>query len=61
MTRNEELLAAALWVKQAHGTAAPVFIAEQIGALALRGDAAGIERWRAIAATFQTLSGEIEH
>ncbi len=61
MTKDEELLAVALWVEQTHGTAAPVFIAEQIGALAVRGDSAGIERWRAIAATFQALSGETEH
>lgn len=58
MNRDEEVLAAALWVKQAHDAAAPVFIAEQIGALALRGDAAGIERWKTIAATFQALGGE---
>lgn len=61
MTGDGELLAVALWVKQAHGPAAGVFIAEQIGALALRGDTAGIERWKAIAATFQALSGESEH
>lgn len=61
MTKEEELLAVALWVKQTHGAAAPVFIAEQIGALALRGDAAGVEHWKAIAATFQALNGEAVH
>jgi hypothetical protein len=58
MTKNEELFAVALWVKQTHGAAAHVFIAEQIGALALRGHAAGIERWRTIASTFQALKGD---
>lgn len=56
MTSDEELLAVALWVEQTQGTAAPVFIAEQIGALALQGDVAGIKRWREVAAKFQSLS-----
>jgi hypothetical protein len=61
MTEDEELLAVALWVKQAHGAAAPVFIAERIGALALQGDAPGIERWKAIASTFQSLGEGAAH
>lgn len=61
MTRDEELLAVALWAEQAHGTAAPVSIAERIGALALQGDAAGIELWKAVAAKFQSLGAGSEH
>ena len=49
MTPDEERLAEALAVQRMHGESAPVFVAERIGALALAGDAAGVERWRQIA------------
>lgn len=38
-----------------HGAGAHVFVAERIGALALAGDAAGIRRWKEIAARLQQL------
>ena len=47
---DRELWACALKVEQLHGNGAPQFIAERIGALALAGDMAGLETWRAIAA-----------
>jgi hypothetical protein len=49
MTPERELWACALLIEREHGDNAPVFIAERIGALALAGDAAGVERWKAIA------------
>jgi hypothetical protein len=52
---EREMLAAALWVERHHGDNGPVFIAEQIGAQALQGDAAGVERWKASAAAWQQL------
>lgn len=55
MSPDEEDLAAALWVIAQHGSRAEAFVAERIGALALRGDHAGIVRWRAIAAELQAL------
>lgn len=39
----------------------PVFIAGKIGALALRGNPAGVARWKAIAAKLQALRVGIEH
>ena len=50
MTPERELWACALLVEREHGERAPLWIAERIGALALAGDAAGVERWEAIAA-----------
>ena len=50
MNKADEELAVVLWVEQNHGDRAEVFIAEQIGAMALAGDAAGIEHWKKIAA-----------
>jgi hypothetical protein len=44
-----ELWAAANMVLKQHGERAPVFVAERIGALALEGDMAGVETWKAIA------------
>lgn len=55
ITRDEEPLAVALWVERNHGDRGALFIAEQIGALALEGDAAGMERWKAVAAAWQRL------
>jgi len=48
-------MAEALWVERKHGSEGPVFIASRIGALALAGDTAGVERWKAIAAEFHRL------
>ncbi|AQA00601.1 hypothetical protein BWQ93_01585 [Sphingopyxis sp. QXT-31] len=50
MTPERELWACALLVERQHGEAAPLWIATRIGELALAGDMAGVERWKAIAA-----------
>ena len=55
MTADDEPLAIALWVERTQGAQAEVYIAGQIGALALRGDAAGIERWKSVAAQHDAL------
>lgn len=44
-----ELWACANTVLEAHGTQAPVHVAEQIGALALKGDDEAIRTWQEIA------------
>ena len=49
MLSDWELWACANHVLQAHGDKAPLHVAEQIGALALAGDHAGILTWQAIA------------
>ena len=46
---DRELWACANEVLRQHGDHAPVFVAERVGALALAGDAAGVETWKAIA------------
>lgn len=61
MTRDEELLAIALWVCRTQGARGPTYIAEQIGALALSGDRAGIDHWKAVAAQYQALQTEARH
>jgi hypothetical protein len=48
-------MAEALAVEQRHGENGPKYIAEQIGSVALRGDVAGIARWKAIAAAYDSL------
>lgn len=49
MSPEEERWAEALAIQRLHGDVAPVWVAERIGALALAGDQAGFERFRAIA------------
>lgn len=44
-----ELWACATAVLKQHGEAAPIFVAERIGALALAGDLGGVAAWKAIA------------
>ncbi len=44
-----ELWACANEVIREHGDAAPVFVAERLGSLALAGDADGVRTWQAIA------------
>ena len=61
MTRDEELLAVVLWVQRTQGARGPLYIAEQIGVLALRGDEAGIKHWKAVAAQYQALQAEARH
>lgn len=55
MTPEEERWAEALAVIRIHGDGAERYICERIGALALAGDQAGIERWRAIARRIDAL------
>lgn len=50
LTPEQHIWACALAVEREHGTHAPLFVAERIGALALAGDAAGVQMWQAIAA-----------
>ena len=59
MTPNQERWAEALSVEEIHGDTAPAFIAERIGALALQGDEAGVERWRQIAARLDQLRNPV--
>ena len=49
MLSDWELWACANHVLQTHGDKAPLYVAEQIGALALDGNDAGIRTWQAIA------------
>ena len=46
LTEERHLWACALAVEKQHGAVAPRFVATRIGALALAGDAAGVERWK---------------
>lgn len=55
MTADQERLAEALAVQRLHGPDGPRWIAERIGSLAVAGDAAGVERFRAIAAAYERL------
>jgi hypothetical protein len=49
MSPEQERWAEALAVEKLYGKDGPRFIAERIGALAIAGDQAGVERWKAIA------------
>lgn len=55
MTPGRQIMAEALAIEQRHGEHGPRYITEQIGAVALRGDVAGIARWKAIAAAYDSL------
>lgn len=50
-----ELWACALAIERQYGDDAPQHIAERIGALAMAGDEAGVETWKAIAARYDRL------
>lgn len=56
LSDEQQLWACALAIERQHGVRAPVFVAERIGALALAGDAAGVARWKAIAARIDQLT-----
>ena len=58
MLSKWELWACANRVLQTHGENAPLHAAEQLGALALAGDADGIRTWQAIARRIAQLSGK---
>lgn len=49
LSDEQHLWACAVAIERQHGARAPVFVAERISALALAGDAAGVDRWKAIA------------
>jgi hypothetical protein len=55
MTPEQERWAEATMVLRQHGGNAGMFVAERIGALAVEGDVAGIQRWQQIAARLQQL------
>jgi hypothetical protein len=56
---EQERWAEALAVQRTHRDAAPVFVAERIGSLALAGDEEGIRRWQEIAMRLERIiSGE---
>jgi hypothetical protein len=57
MLSDRELWACANQVFQIHGDRSPLYIAEQIGALALSGDYEGIDTWKAIAQRLAGLVG----
>jgi len=52
---DQQSWAVALWVEKKHGDKAPRYIAEQIGRMALEGDAAGMARWRQVARCYEAL------
>lgn len=56
LTEDRHLCACALAVEKHHNPDAPRFVAIRIGALALAGDVAGVERWKAIAAKMAVLA-----
>lgn len=56
VNRGDESLAIALLVEREHGEEGHVYIAEQIGRLALEDDEAGVDRWREIAAAYYSLT-----
>lgn len=58
MTDEQHLWACALEVERQHGDNAAVFMAHRIGSLLLEGDAAGVDRWKAIAAKLDQLQGK---
>jgi hypothetical protein len=52
---SDERLSEALAIERWKGADAHVYVAERIGALALAGDTAGVERFRGIAAKLDAL------
>lgn len=58
MLSDWELWACANQVLKAQGDKAALYVAEQIGALALAGDEDGIKTWQAIARRINGLSDE---
>lgn len=56
ITPEQHIWACAFAVERKPRTRAAVLVAERIGALALYGDTAGVEMWKAIAARLNDLS-----
>jgi hypothetical protein len=57
MTPDQERWAEAATIMRQRGDGAPRWIAERIGALALAGDTAGVERFREIARRVEQMLG----
>ena len=57
MTPDQERWAEALAIEKWKGADAPAFIAERLATLSRAGDAAGVQRFRAIETRFEQLSG----
>lgn len=55
MTAEQELCGVALWVEKQHGPNGPRFIAEQVGRLALSGEAEGVAMRKAVASRLDQL------
>lgn len=55
LSSEQHVLACALAVERMHGDQAPVYVASEIGRLALEGDSAGVAMWRKIAAALDSL------
>lgn len=58
ITREQEIWGIALWVEKNHGQLGAKFIAEQIGRLAVSGEAEGIRLWTEVARRFDKLRPE---
>lgn len=58
LTPERHVWACAAAVEKQHGERAPLFVAERIGSLAVAGDTAGVEMWRAIAARLADLMAD---
>ena len=58
MAPDQERWAEALAIERIHGDRAPLWVAERIGALALAGDVAGVERFNQIAKRLDELRGK---
>jgi hypothetical protein len=61
MTPERELWACAIEIERQYGEAAPAFIAERIGALAMAGDVAGMARWKAIATCVDAMRADVSN
>lgn len=55
LTPEQERWAEASAILRIHKDRARIFVAERVGALALAGDAAGVQRWKEIAFKLQQL------
>lgn len=58
MTLDEERWAEAMTIERMYGDRAPHWIAERIGSLAIAGDAAGVARFKEIAARLDQLRAD---
>lgn len=58
LTPQRERMAEALAVERMHGAGAAAFVAGRIADLRAAGDSLGVERWEAIDAALNALSGD---